>query len=149
MPDTLTDLWPEIETENIVTPLAILRFQAGQLRTKTKGLIEAEVRSFIHENGHVFHNLVIIAPALNRYEYVVATFGHDADLVYPVGVSIEGPTKGRSCSSQDELLDAVSELLRSQRVRAVITSLIAQSRDGTSWGGALHAKLPSGHDVST
>lgn len=51
MPEMLTDLWPEIETENIVTPLAILRFQAGQLRTKTKGLIEAEVRTKTTSNG--------------------------------------------------------------------------------------------------
>ena len=131
MPDTLPDLWPEIETENIVTPLAILRYQAGQLRAKTKGLIEAEVRTERFDDDSVCHELVIIAPALDRYEYVIATFGHHVKLVYPVAVAIESNPRARMCNSQDELLDAVSEILRTEKVKAVISSLIAQSRDAS------------------
>src|SRR5437016_2313665 len=120
MPDTLPDLWPEIETENIVTPLAILRFQAGQLRAKTKGLIEAEVRTERSGDDTVCHELVIIAPALDRYEYVIATFRHGVTLVYPVDVAIESNPEARICNSQEELLAAVSEILRTQRVKTVI-----------------------------
>ncbi len=130
MPDTLPDLWPEIETENVVTPLAILRFQAGQLRVKTKGLIEAVVRTEQTEYGWMRHHLVLIAPALERYEYEIATFQHAVTLVYPV--SVDSPTENeRDCSSQDELLEAVSKILRSDRVKSVIASLIAQSRDAS------------------
>ncbi len=128
MPDTLPDLWPEIETENIVTPLAILRFQAGQLRTKTKGLIEAVVRTVSVSDDSVFHELVVIAPALDRYEYVIGTFKHAQHLVYPVRVQSES-TETCFCSTQEELLEAVSAILRSEKVRSVISSLIAQSRD--------------------
>ena len=128
MPDTLPDLWPEIETENIVTPLAILRYQAGQLRTKTKGLIEAEVRTQQTEYGWVLHHFVLIAPALERYEYEIATFQHGVTLVYPVNADSQTENE-RECSNQNELLEAVSKILRSDRVRSVISSLIAQSLD--------------------
>ena len=125
MPYTLLpDLWPEIEMENIVTPEAILRFQAGQLRTKTNGLIEAEVRT--HRTGTVSHELVLIAPALDRYECVIASFHHGVTLVYPVSIEHQS-MRARKCHSQGELLDAVSELLRSENVKAVISSLITQS----------------------
>ncbi len=133
MPEMLTDLWPEFETENIVTPLAILRFQAGQLRVKTKALFEAEVRTTQFDNGRVSHEFVVIAPALDRYEYVVATFSHDVTLVYPVDViGSELSDEPIYCSGQDELLGTVSEILRSAKVRSVISSLIAQSRDLSS-----------------
>lgn len=129
MPEMLTDLWPEIETENIVTPLAILRFQAGQLRTKTKGLLEAEVRTERTGSGWVRHELVVIAPSLDRYEYVIATFSHDVTLVYPVEFDAGSRDLSGPCSDQVELLAIVSAILRSDKVRSVISSLIAQSRD--------------------
>ena len=131
MPSTLPDLWPEFVTNiDVLTPLAILRFQAGQLRAKTKGLIEAEVRTE-RENASVTHELILIAPALDRYEYVVANFNHDAVLVYPVNVSSRFCQGSKWCDSQDKLLNTVSEILSDAGLRAVISSLIAQSRDIT------------------
>jgi hypothetical protein len=139
MPDTLPDLWPEIEMENVVTPLAILRFQAGQLRAKTKGLIEAEVRTDQTEFGWMRHHLVLIAPALERYEYEIATFQHSLTFVYPVDV-LAADDHQRECNSQGELLEAVSAVLRSEKVRSVISSLIAQSRDASSLANSSGAK---------
>ena len=132
MPEVLTDLWPEIETENIVTPLAILRFQAGQLRIKTKGLLEAEVRTERAGGDWIRHKLVVIAASLDRYEYAIATFTHDATLVYPLHIETDERELSGSCSDQVELLATVSSILRSDKVRSVISSLIAQSRDAGS-----------------
>jgi len=40
----IPDLWPdEVAFADVVSPLTILRHQAGQLRAKTKGLLEGEI----------------------------------------------------------------------------------------------------------
>ncbi len=44
MANAIPDLWPdEIAELDVLTPVAILRVQAGQLRQKTRGLVEADV----------------------------------------------------------------------------------------------------------
>ena len=48
----IPDLWPaEVAITTVLSPLAILRHQAGQLRRKTKNILEAEVLSekFVEE----------------------------------------------------------------------------------------------------
>jgi hypothetical protein len=58
----IPDLWSDDIKVDIVTPLAIFRAQTGSLHQRTKGLLEAEVRTTTGQSGRVRHQLVLIAP---------------------------------------------------------------------------------------
>jgi hypothetical protein len=93
MPDVIPDLWPDdLAAPTVLTPLAILKFQAGQLRQRTKGLLEVDIQTQEKTNGnlHLQHSFDLIAPALNRYRYRLFTVEHDEQMVYPVTVYAEG-----------------------------------------------------------
>ncbi|MGH7171820.1 MAG: hypothetical protein ACRELG_16205 [Gemmataceae bacterium] len=145
MPDLIPDLWPEdVQPLTVLTPLAILRFQAGQLRQRTNGLLEAEVQSSERVDSRMQHSFDLIAPALNRYRYRLFTVDHEQQMVYPVRVdfpeqeSVEDPPRGgRSlklpasdwATTQDEFLKEIARILQSPRVRSVIHSLLARSNE--------------------
>jgi len=63
MQDVIPDLWPdEITRTEVPTPLAILRIQANNLRAKTKGIIEAEVRCLVdREKKREIYHFEIVA----------------------------------------------------------------------------------------
>ena len=145
MPDLIPDLWPEdVQPLTVLTPLAILRFQAGQLRQRTNGLLEADVQSSERVDGRMQHSLDLIAPALNRYRYRLFTVDHEQQMVYPVRVDfpeeedIKDPTgEWRSlkmpgsewATTQDEFLKKIARILQSPRVRSVIHSLLARTNE--------------------
>jgi hypothetical protein len=144
MPDTIPDLWPEdVTAPTVLTPLAILRFQAGQLRQRTKGLLEADVQTQNLLEGRVQHSFDLIAPALNRYRYRLFTVEHDLEMVYPVTVSAEGvgfpvnqlfvgETPAASAFTQDQFLELVARILKADHVRSAIQSLLARSNEANS-----------------
>ena len=136
MPATIPDLWPnDLAVANVLTPLAIMRYQAGQLLQKTKGLLEAEVESGSNKERTI-HAFEIVAPALGRYRYRLFTASHRPDLVYPVRVNAPFQfVYGRASvseidvPSQDELFSAIGAILNATQARSVIQSLIAQSNE--------------------
>ena len=141
MPDVIPDLWPDdVAAPSILTPLAILKFQAGQLRQRTKGLLEADIQTQEKVNGglHLQHSFDLIAPALNRYRYRLFTVEHDGEMVYPVTVYAEGVgfpadeiifEQHASAATQDQFLGFIAQILKADQVRSVIQSLIARSNE--------------------
>ena len=141
MPDVIPDLWPDdVVLSTVLSPLAILRFQAGQLRQRTKGLLEAEVQMEEKKEGRIQLSFDLIAPALDRYRYRLFTMEHDKQLVYPVRLDLGGfcfPGEFGNyldwvdAASQDEFVRWVAEIFKCERVRSVIHSLIARSNDSS------------------
>jgi hypothetical protein len=131
MPDTIPDLWPdEVAVTDVITPLAILNYQASQLRQKTKNLLEAEVSTdHVSKKGYVLHHFELIAPALGRYRYRLFTAGHKDEFVYPVEVKTNEGEEPIEAATQQEFLKVLGQVLWSSRARSVIQSLIAQSND--------------------
>jgi hypothetical protein len=152
MATTIPDQWPEIDV-NILTPQAILRYQASQLKKKTRGLLDAEL-SVTTVGSKSSLQLDLIAPALNGYRHRVLAARFETEMVYPATVwadCYEPPAgslvKGdysqpqilsllrapepnyREASSEREFLGIVAEVLRSKEVRALIDSLIARSNE--------------------
>jgi hypothetical protein len=82
----IPDLWGQIDVA-AVSPIAVLRHQAGQLRHRTKGLLEAEVTTSVPKDGRVSHRFVIIAPALDRSRTVLFEASHQQNFVYPVEIA--------------------------------------------------------------
>lgn len=87
MAEEVTDFWGDITT-NVLSPIAILRHQAGQLRHRTKGLLEADVKTEL-DAGVATHKFVIVAPALDRYALSLFEAYHSEALVYPVRVKFK------------------------------------------------------------
>jgi hypothetical protein len=129
MTEMIRNLWPDdvVETE-VLTPLAIMKYQAGILKEKTNGLLCAEVRTD-DESERVTHTFEIVASALENYRYKLFVVFHAMDMVYPASVIAEClhiPGEGwPQASTQDELLNLIFEVLNSNDAKSVRNSLLA------------------------
>jgi hypothetical protein len=148
MPDTIPNLWSADINVNILTPIAVLRTQAGLLGKMTKGVLTAHVSSLDGES-EVEHYLDLRAPALEGYRYRVLTASYRKDLVYPVEVNAECFAEGgskagsdplasiilpeesgpRRASGEKQFIDLVGTVLHSSEVVSVIHSLLARSNE--------------------
>ncbi len=149
---TLTpDLWGDGIAVKVRSPLVILRQQANLLEQKTGGILRAEVQS-VHSEERVKHGLVVMALAL-RYSISIVEVEHGLDMPYPAsltsindksasflfGASVGFPKimnlleKSDSLvgkiTSEPEFIEELGKALKSARVSAVISSLIARSNE--------------------
>ena len=132
MTSPLQSLWPDdVEQAEVLTPLAILQFQAAELEKKTNGRLRADIETRQAEKS-IAYNFDIIAPLLHGYRNRLFRVAHSRDLVYPAYVYSkefdefdEDPY--RIASTQDEFADAVEVVLHSDNTKSVIQSLLAQS----------------------
>jgi hypothetical protein len=148
MSTMITDCWPDDIKVEVLTPLAILKAQEGLLAQKTRGMLQAKL-STTESEKLVQHQLDLIAPGLNFYRERLLTATHDRTMLYPVIVTSEAfaspepldPLKAavaslqrsvdtsliqRKAATDEELLGLVRQVLQSERVRALIHSLIAR-----------------------
>jgi hypothetical protein len=151
MSTTISDCWPDDIKVDVLTPLAILKVQEGLLAQKTRGMLQAGLATTESENL-VQHQLDLIAPSLNFYRERLLTATHDRVMLYPVTVMAEAfspkpllhpvmeaawvykqmfapPTNVRKAATDEEFLSLVREVLKSERVRALISSLLARIND--------------------
>ena len=155
MSTTIRDLWPEdVSAPDVLSPLTILKYQASQLRQRTKGLLEAEVHLDERSGPWVRASFVIIAPFLDRYRLELFRIGHDSQSPYPVFVyASDLAHKAKSAgfvwaevgqdpddysppdedeavaSSQEEFLDLLALVLNSRNTKSVLQSLLARTND--------------------
>ncbi len=133
MPTAIPNLWPEEVTNvNVISPVAILKFQASELRKQTHNLLDAEVESIV-EGTTMKHRFAVVAPALNRYRFILFSVWHRDQQVYPCMIDakcFEGDYGGvPEASTQDEFIKLVGSVFKSSETKAVIHSLIAQSNE--------------------
>jgi hypothetical protein len=129
----IPDLWPtDVTVPDVLSPATILRYQAGQLRVKTRNLLEAEIETVPGEN-EVKIEFYVVAPALDRYRYLLFSVRHDPQLVYPATIvaeclrQIPGPYP--KAEGQQHFTALIGQVLSSRETRSVIHSLIARSND--------------------
>jgi hypothetical protein len=145
MTATIPNLWEGTITPTALTPLAILRTQAGYFNKQAKDVLRADVRSQ-HIPGDTE------AEKAKRHTFVIEAFGagysrevltaeHSATNSYPVRVYstffppmfvIPGETKSapsRKCDTQEDLLKALEQVFRNRKLLSEIESLIAQIND--------------------
>ena len=134
----IPDLWPpEVAQVKVLTPLLILRHQAGLLRQRSANLLEADVVTRFDQERHVdvFHSLDVIVPALDRLQVSLACVRHNKIRVYPAYLDREECTnrsEQNRCSTQAEFVRKLGELLGSEDTRSVIESLLAQANEAIS-----------------
>ena len=157
MTATIPNLWsPDIKL-NVLTPVAILRAQAGMLSQMTKGLLEAEV--IASEGGHESeYALTLIAPALEGYRHQLVVVRHNPSLVYPATLEAECFGPGQSAEqkagkngggdseatalSDNEFTELLRVALQSPEVNCVVLSLIARSNEAVGKDGNGYREAP-------
>jgi hypothetical protein len=153
--EAIPDLWGPISVD-VVSPLAVLRSQAGRLSGHTKGLLTADVRTAV-DNAGVTHTFQIVAPSLKGYRYDLFSAAHDPELIYPVTVSfrpwqdddrsddlrlpsgrtldinaLAGGVPGRKAATTDDFVEMVREALTAPYTQSIVSSLIAKSNEVVS-----------------
>ena len=120
------NLWGKLSTaEYPNTPAAILRKQSSELKEMTQGLLEGSVTQSVIGKD-VAYALSIIAPALGGYSYRLLYIRHPATL-YPLEMTVDATDEEYLCGDEAEFIVRLHEVLSSDEVMKVVSSLIAQS----------------------
>jgi hypothetical protein len=123
------NLWGQLpETAKIKTPYAILLEQAAMLRELTNGLLIGDVKRVEPAAQPEFEiKLLIVAPALANYSYTVVTVIYPVITLYPVTLNLSSESeKLIECHSEEEFMQALENVLSSEKTQKVIASLLAQ-----------------------
>ncbi|HEU4560333.1 MAG TPA: hypothetical protein VFS20_20960 [Longimicrobium sp.] len=141
----MPDLWPDnLDKVEIKAPVAILREQTTFLGTKTRNLVRATIgtpeikRRIENEYGPFSYAFRLIAPALGNYQYRLFDIAHDVSL-YPVRIMPDSdvarelgvhPNEGEViANNEQEFLDVLAAIFRTDKTRQIIHAMIAQSGD--------------------
>ncbi len=121
------NLWGQLPTVEVRrTPYVILREQAALLGQMTENLLEGHVEKG-REGSKFAAKLNIVAPTLDHYTYTVLHVDYPVAL-YPLKVWDTGEGAFRECGNDAEFVEAVGEILSSDRVKRVIAGLLSQIR---------------------
>ncbi len=150
MATDILDLWGDAIKTDILTPLVILKMQAGLLRRKTKGMILGDITVQRNDDiQQIFFDLQ--APAVGVARVRVLGASHRVNIVYPVVVEAEPlstfhdedvplPTwfkaesdwsSAKTARTEEAFVEILKCVLQSQQLNSVIQSLIARSNEVT------------------
>jgi hypothetical protein len=120
-------LWGDLSTlKSIRTPKSMLTEQADILNQLTGGLIRAQVNA--SQNGASLNfTLLIIAPALNNYNFTVCIISHDVN-IYPCKIYSYEDNTWQDCENEEELKVKLRNVLSSDKTKRIIEALLSQSR---------------------
>jgi hypothetical protein len=138
MSNQIEDLWPDISPAAIVTPASILKTQATALSQKTNGLLQGEVRTSANQ-GALYHQFILVVPALENYRYGLLRIRHTLANVYPVYID-ERPEPLRSVlnipwvedtakalKDEGEFREFLRETFASTETKRILENLLAQA----------------------
>jgi hypothetical protein len=141
----LVDLWPDDISTDVLSPQAILKFQAAQLEKRTKGILRGRVEEVINDEEKTLI-LVIEAPAVSitgellrvvskvERAYPVKVYGPGmAHVVADADCEI-GVQDYKVANGEGQLIELVREVLAAGETRATLDSLIALSNEANSPG---------------
>lgn len=150
MTNTVIDLWPEIDVDQINerSPHLILKQQAEILTEKTSGIVEARVVSFDTEVVHAdekfmkikgaeeyrfFYVFNIVAPILGNYSQSLFVIAYPMEFYPCIIADLFGTfaTKGQSSTVVNEqgLMEILRQIFASERTQRILQSLISQSKE--------------------
>lgn len=142
MANDIPNLWSgNITNLKVLSPLAILRTQASNLETMTRGLLKVaidEEEFAVDGKKNTFYNFDIVAPALNGYRHRLFALYHHMALVYPITFVLSSEiasetmpfSRGdREAYSEEDFTEKLGSVLQSNYTTSVIQSLIARSNE--------------------
>lgn len=131
----MSDLWGDLpNVQDAKSPRHLLQEQAEKLEEKTGGVLRGAVRTFA-EGSAIVMELDIVAPYINNYSVTVVRLTH-GQVIFPLHVIRQLYEEGGyfdrdavdECHSYAELEASLMKVLQSSRVKAVIESLLIQSK---------------------
>ena len=121
------NLWGDLPVaDKIRTPFSLAREQATFLDEMTHGALIGRVDREAAE-GRFGMVLRIVAPSLNNYHYNVFRVDHDVTL-YPLDIVDITNSDVYTCEDEGEFVQMMENILTSEKVRRVVTGLLAQIR---------------------
>ncbi len=127
------NLWGTIPTaDDTESPSSILREQARILTEQTRNHLQGRVEIGRDVYG-LMTELSIRAPYLSNYEIALVRAAHEA-IMYPVELYnlLESPNEPMACKDANDFKRSLSQILQSSKVKGVISSLLAQSKEEES-----------------
>jgi len=128
MSGKIPNLWPEDFGMSFeVTPKAILQRQAQVLNERTKNQVQGVVKTRVLGRD-LQHTLSLVTPGLDDFEYVILRIRHSIGHFYPLKYFItESDDTGHECEDEQQLYDAIRQVLQDERTISVVRSLYNQS----------------------
>lgn len=134
------DLWPKLELGSAVTPLSILREQAGLLTQRTRGRLRGEVETW-SAGGQVTFAFNIVVPSLGGYKYILFTMRYypTEPKGYPVfvdsapkgvfsqGLPDEKPSVAGRIDNENDFRNWLRLTFASDEVKRLVESLYGQA----------------------
>lgn len=114
--------------ENERTPFTILQEQAVILGDQTNDKLQGRVRRVRREDRSesFFYLLEISVPALDGYSFGVLIIFYKIMTIYPVGIIDLVYDHNYEFETEDQFVDALGQILSSDKVRKVIQRLLSQ-----------------------
>lgn len=127
----MTDLWGDISSKPIKTPVSILREQGSLLEKKTNGVLTVVVSAYQVGDGNdarFTYNFTINVPSLN-YKYKLFSITHPINL-YPVIFNVEKEIIDDNktiANNESEFLEILGQILKSPKTQGILNALLSQS----------------------
>ena len=119
-------LWSIPAAENIRAPLTIMKEQATALTQQTKGSLVGSVETVTQGVAGLAISLSIQVPSLNDYTYRLLTYTQPITM-YPGRLIFALKPQFIEVEDEHEFLEALKDLLSSEEVKRVLTSLLVQA----------------------
>jgi len=140
MPTINEDLWPKLNFGSTVTPLSILREQAGLLTRRTQGTLQGDVETWT-SGAQVALDFNIIVPSLGGYKYTLFRMHYfpTEPTGYPVFVDTapkalfpptspdEKPSVAGRIDNENDFRNWLRLTLASDEAKRLVESLYAQA----------------------
>lgn len=109
-----------------IIPINILRDQTKHLEKMSSGLLTTSILSNQVGEYGICHYFYLVAPVIN-YRYLICRVEHSVTTIYPVFVSSFSCNEKKIAQNTEEFLDALQTLFHDEKVRLLISNLIATS----------------------
>jgi hypothetical protein len=116
------DLWGDLITEPVRTPITILKEQAALLGSKTHQMVMADVKTEVDDEEFV-HAFELVVPSLQYYRYRLFTVQHSITQypVLPAGTTIR-------LRDEEAFTNWLRGELSSNNTKRIIANLLAQAK---------------------
>lgn len=119
-------LWPELQLEATKTPRSLLIEQAQFLSTATKNVLKGYIERIDNsKKEELTFKFLIVAPALNDFNYDLFTIRYNLVKMYPV--IVKRGTKPVTCKTEQELKARLRLIFKDEKTMNLVKSLFAQS----------------------
>ena len=133
------NLWGNIDTDvKLPDPVRLLQQQAALVEELTGGELVGRVRrrvTYSDINGMFRVTLGIMAPYLENYTFDVVDATYPPT-VYPVVLINAMTMDNYVCETEDEFVERLGQILRSEKVQSYISALIAHSHREREYGAS-------------